>query len=85
MADHTTQRGLMREGPEVPHAQPKAQSGKLRQKSHLSPTTQIFHKNPPFPFSFCQVKDPRGLSTCHLAKNNLWQESLSICKNKIKM
>lgn len=27
----------------------------------------------------------RGHFTCNSAKNNSWQESLSICKNKIKM
>jgi hypothetical protein len=31
------------------------------------------------------VKGTHSLSTCNLAKNNLWQESLSICQNKVKM
>lgn len=49
----------------------------------LSPSWKPTGHPPTHPF--CQVKDTHSLSACHLAKNNLWQESLSICKNKIKM
>lgn len=38
----TRRRGLL-------DSQAKAQSGKLRKKSHLKATTKIFHKNPLFP------------------------------------
>ena len=64
----------------------KGAAGKTKQEpppSNAQPKyfTRTRHPTPP---PLCQVKDPHGLSTCNLAKNNLWQESLSICKNKIK-
>lgn len=37
-------------------SQAEAQSGKLREKSHLKPTTQIFHKNPPAPSLFVKKR-----------------------------
>lgn len=48
-------------------------------------STKISHK-PVFMFCFFFKETAiHGHFTCNPAKNNLWQESLSICKNKIKI
>lgn len=69
-----------------PHRKPRGQWRGLRGSQAKAPAENP-ERNPASTSASSRraAEGPHGRAPCNPAKNNLWQESLSICQNKIKM